>query len=150
MNHRTLAGKLELLSEKTDAARIHAGWNIAPIRVTDMSFRDPLRSRCTITAKVSAILSDWYYSVVLIARGLFVRSGSAQRVAERHTSSCLSVSESGFGFFYNFWEYRFRISIAIQNDGEKLQNRCAGQPDLPVRKEADADGKVAGGSEIGT
>ena len=37
MNHRTFPGKMELLSEKTDAARIHAGWNIAPIRVTDMS-----------------------------------------------------------------------------------------------------------------
>ena len=87
MNHRTFPGKMELLSEKTDAARIHAGWNIAPIRVTDMSFRNPLSSRCTTTAKVSAILSDWYYSVVLIAPDLSVRWGSAQRVAERHTSS---------------------------------------------------------------
>ena len=81
MNPRAFAGKVELLSEKTDAARIHAGWNIAPIRVTDMSFRYPLRSRCTTTAKVSAFLGDWYYSAVLIAADWRLRSGSAQRVA---------------------------------------------------------------------
>jgi hypothetical protein len=37
MNHRAFTGKVELVSEKTDAARIHAGWNIAPIRMTDMA-----------------------------------------------------------------------------------------------------------------
>jgi len=80
------------------------------------------------------------------------RSGNAQCGKVPHKMDYISITYDcslGFGFFYRFLKRRFRISIAVQNDGQEFENSCSSGPDLPVGKKADTDRKFPGGSKVG-